>query len=330
MILLPCYLTAKSAWDTLQACNEAICKDSDVDVNAKNLKFIDPFGIALLGATFFTIRDQSYSVRVHNLNKDIERYLSRMDVFDDVEIVGNSSDVEFCRHNRADALVELTRIHNPDPNKIDRTASRLANALVGRFPGIDCDESPDEMTGYTTAERFAEPIQYALTELITNGLTHARRQGYPSTCVWVASQYYPNSKIVRVGVVDNGCGFLATLKNNPELRRQEHLDAILTALKPRVSCNRDLGVFADSTNEGVGLTMTYRIAQRAGGKLVIASGNAVHDTGSAVGRNRSSSDANWQGVAIGVECKRDALLDVRIKDLLPALESRVPSNLRFE
>lgn len=330
MISLPYYLTAQSAWDTLQVCYEAIGKNSDVDVNAKNLKFIDPFGIALLGATFFTIRDQGYSVRVHNLNKDMERYLRRMDVFDDVEIVGNSSDVEFCRHNRADALVELTRIHHPDPDKIDRTASRLANALVGRFSCIDCNESPDEMTGYTTAERFAEPIQYALTELITNGLTHARKQGYPSTCVWVASQYYPKNKIVRVGVVDNGCGFLATLRNNPELRRQEHLDAILTALKPRVSCNRDLGVFADSANEGVGLTMTYRIAERAGGKLVIASGNAVHDTRSQVRRNQSPSDTNWQGVAIGVECKRDALLEVRIRELLPVLDGQAPRNLRFE
>ena len=54
-----------------------------------------------------------------------------------------------------------------------------------------------------------------------------------------------------------------------DLPRKTDLDAILAALRPRVSCNRDLEVFKRLVNEGIGLTTTARIAERAGGRLVV-------------------------------------------------------------
>lgn len=299
--------------------------DGAATVNAAALRFADPFGLAMLGATFHMVRQRGRAVRVCGLNAHMAGYLNRMDVFAGVELVDFAPHATG-RHDRSDALVELTLLDNQ--GGVDDAAFRLANALVGGIPGIDPDEQPDEMTGYTAFDRLREPIQYALSELLENAMTHARRQGYQDACVWVASQYYPRNGLIRLGVVDNGCGFLATLRSHPDLRLQTHHEAILTALRPRISCNRDLRLGMESVNQGVGLTTTCRIAEHAGGRLMIVSGNAIHST---VGESGlMAGGATWQGVAIAMECRRDRLPGIRFSELLPPYAAQTPVRLRFE
>lgn len=324
-ILLPAFLSARSAADAVIACRLLLDGEGDTTVDASPLRFADPFGLAMLGATFFMMRQQGRQVRVCGLNADMAGYLNRMDVFEGVELVECAPHATG-RNNRSDALVELTRLDNH--NHVDDAAFRLAKSLVGGIPGVDPNEPPDAMTGLTAFDLLMEPIQYALSELLENAMTHARRQGYRDACVWVASQYYPSSGTIRLGVVDNGCGFLATLRSHPDLRLETHHEAILTALRPRISCNRDLRMGMESVNQGVGLTTTCRIVERADGRLVIVSGDAVHDT-----RGRSGTMAGraaWQGVAIAMECRRDRLPGIRIRELLPTYETQNLVRLRFE
>lgn len=323
-ILLPTHFSARSAKEAIAACWQIELAEGTVDVDASNLIFVDPFGMALLAATFYKVRHRGGAVRVHRLNAQLSGYLQRMDVFHGVELV-DCAPMLGQRQDRADTLVEVTRLeHRRD---VDSAALRLTNALVGCMPVANRNELPDEMTGYTEANRLAEPIQYAFNELLENALTHSRRAGYGHACVWVACQYYPTSGLVRMGVVDNGCGFLATLRGHPALHQETHLAAILAALQPRVSCNRDLGLRADSVNQGVGLTTTQRIASTAGGRLYIASGDAIH---SATVYSHLTGGARWQGVAIAMECKRRCLPDVHLRELLPPLEPQPGIRLRFE
>lgn len=295
-----------------------------MEVDASRLVFADPFGMALLAATFHKVREQNGFVRVHHLNAKLSGYLQRMDVFEGVELVG-CAPMQGQRHDRADALMEVTRLEQQ--SDIGNAAYRLTTALVGQMPVMNRDEQPDEMSGYTESDRLAEPIQYALNELLENALTHARRAGYINACVWLSSQYYPSNGLIRVGVVDNGCGFLATLRGHTALHQETHLAAILAALQPRVSCNRDLGLRSDSVNQGVGLTTTRRIAERAGGRLYIASGDAIHSDSAS---SHLANGAYWQGVAIALECKRQKLPEVRFRDLLPPVEPQLAVRLRFQ
>jgi anti-anti-sigma regulatory factor/anti-sigma regulatory factor (Ser/Thr protein kinase) len=323
-ITLPTYFSARSAQDTITACWEIASAEGLVDVDASELKFVDPFGMALLAATFYKVNQHGGVVRVHCLSEQLSGYLRRMDLFQGVELV-DCAPMLGQRQDRADALVEVTRLEQR--RDVDAAALRLTRALVGRMPVENRDEQPDEMTGYTESDRLAEPIQYAFNELLENALTHARRAGYQDACVWVACQYYPTSDVVRLGVVDNGCGFLATLRGHAALTRETHLAAILAALQPRVSCNRDLGLLADSVNQGVGLTTTQRIATSAGGRLYIASGDAIH---SSAAFSHLADGVHWQGVAIALECKRQRLPEVHFRDLLPPLEPQAGVKLRFQ
>ena len=172
------------------------------------------------------------------------------------------------------------------------------------------------MTGYTEAVRLAEPIQYAFNELLENALTHARRAGYGNACVWVACQYYPSSDLIRLGVVDNGCGFLATLRGHPALHQETHLATILAALQPRVSCNRDLGL--QPLNElprELAVVYILRAAMQSIMLLPI---------------NIWQAGPCWQGVAIALVCKRQRLPEVHLRDLLPPLEPQPRVRLRFQ
>lgn len=325
-VSLPTYFTARGPVSTMQVAQRIRWADDDVVVEANALQYADPFGMAVLGASFNAVLRQGHEVHVRGLSPEIRTYLERMNVFDGVslelsELSGRA------RNDRSDSLVELTSLR--DSRQVDVVAGRLATALIGRIPGVDFDEEPDEMTGFRAVDRLTDPLQYALSELLENALTHARRTGLRDAGVWVASQYYKSSGRLSIGVVDDGCGFLATLRHHSELTAATDHAAILAALKPRVSCNRDLGVMSDTVNQGVGLTTTSRIAAAAGGKLLLVSGNGAHDTGGSLSGSLGAN-LNWQGVAIAMECRRNLLSAVRFRELLPPLDELPPARLRFE
>lgn len=327
-VLMPSFFCARSASDAVAAC-EAIADraGSPVVVDCSQLRFVDPFGIALLGAVFHAVQLQGRRIQVLDLSPGLQGYLTRMDLFKEVELLGDCSTAVGARHDRSTDLVELTCLD--DKNQVDDAAFRLSKTIVGRLDGVDVDEPRDEMTCMNTADRLAEPIQYALSELLENALTHGRRDGCRTARVWVASQYYPRSGAIHLGVVDDGCGFLRSLQAHPALKQKRDHEAILLALQPRVSCNRDQWLSRpDSVNQGVGLTATLRMAEKSGGRLVIVSGEAMHDTSGRTGR--LASGAHWQGVAIALECRRDRLPQFRIRELLPPYDAKPAVALRFE
>ncbi len=327
MIVMPSFLSARSAEDTVAVCDAIRDSENDsVVVDCSNLKFVDPFGIALLGATFNALQLQKRNVVVQNLSLSLQTYLSRMDVFKDVMLEGELPTSAGVRHDRSKDLVELTCIDNK--NTVDSTASRLADTIVGNLDGVNPNEPADEMSGCNTFDRMTEPIRYALSELLENALTHAKNGGYAQAKVWVASQYYPWNDCIQLGIVDNGCGFLRSLEQHPKLKFKRHHDAILLALQPRISCNRDLQIGNESVNQGIGLTTTWRMAQITGGRLLLVSGDSFHDTSGKTGEFMGNN--HWQGVAISLSCKRNRLASVRVRDLMPPIDTDTPVRLRFE
>ena len=130
--------------------------------------------------------------------------------------------------------------------------------------------------------------------------------------------------------MDNGCGFLATLRGHAQLKERTDAAAIRAALIARVSCNRGplVGYEDDSQNQGVGLTTTARIADAADGFLVIASGDACLNTKTddAV----IFEEAFWKGVAISFHCNRDKLPQITIAALLPEVEGAVDDDISFD
>lgn len=301
-------------------CSQIKASTSDIELDCAQVRHFDPLGMTVLVSALEFIT-QSHRVSMLWLSVNIAQYLERMDFFARLK---NIEGVEIpqgrARHDQAHSLMEITLLRSSD--NAEEVTDRLANAVVGSMVGraakpIDFLALPD-----TEFLQYYHPIRYSLSELVGNALTHARREGHFDASVWIASQYYKDDGgKVHLAVVDDGCGFLATLKHHAQVREQTHAAAIEAALKPRVSCNRDLGIVSTSENQGVGLTTTVLIAKKSGGSVHIVSGDTLYRDGSLGLRKRSDRvkalPGAWNGVAISAVLNRDQLPLIRIADLLP-------------
>ena len=293
-------------------------RGGNIELDCEHVKFVDPLGMTVLAAVLEPL-DKGRRVSMPWLDTNIAHYLKRMDFFNGIPVEGVNITQSRNRNDQSSNLLEITRV--VESGKSEAVADQLASAIVGKIIGrgpkpVDFNE-PD-----TEYLQYYKPLRYALSELIENALTHAKREGAFNSSVWVAAQYYKDQGgRIQVAVVDNGCGFLATLKNHTELRTKTHAEAIKTALKPKVSCNRDIGPFGESVNEGVGLTTTVRIAKATGGSVHIVSGDAIFTEGelSSVKRRNQVQplDGVWNGVAISATFVCQKLPGIRIDQLLP-------------
>ena len=157
-------------------------------------------------------------------------------------------------------------------------------------------------------------------ELLENSLTHGRKHGYDSSKVWVACQYYRDNDLIRIGIVDTGCGFLQSLQNHSQ-QPQTDKDATRLALQPYISCNRDVGVSDDSVNEGIGLTVVQRMVKDIGGTMVLLSGRSMIRLKHVEQLSELPVTSAWQGVGIAIEVKRSEFNERLVRDVIGTLRN---------
>lgn len=329
-IQLPTRLTDRQYWIALELASKIVHTDeSEIVLDAAYLKFIDPFCLSLLASSGSNHAKSGGTIRLINLSNNISSYLSRMDFFqqrwficDEIKKLGRSDQ----RHS----LVELAEIVNV--SDVDSASQNLAHAILGSIPDLKENEEPDEMTGYRAWDKANEPLCHAFTEVLQNSLTHGHRNGYKHSSVWVSAQYYSNTDEIYIGIVDNGCGMLSSLKNHPKLISKDDETAILLSLQPRISCNREVGLYDTATNAGIGLTTTYRIARESRGSMLIVSGkSAVRAVQKHEAQIIDVDLPSWQGVALSLRLDRTAMMTINLRDLMPAREiGREAPTIRFE
>jgi hypothetical protein len=323
-LVLPETLGVKHIVPLMEGLNLARASAGDVEFDCSRVRFVDPLGITALAAAAKEVSEQGRRVSMPWLAKETTSYLERMNFFVDLDIDAVDVPKNRTRRDQRNKLLEVT--HIVDSGKSEAVADQVASAIVTMIIGRG-QKQVDFHVPDTEYDQYYRPLRYALSELIENALTHARREGAAHSSVWVAAQYYKDQQSggrIQVAVVDNGCGFLATLRNHAELRAKTHAEAIRTALKPKVSCNRDIGPFGESVNEGVGLTTTVRIAKETGGSVHIVSGDAIFTDGKVTGVKRRDQvqplDGAWNGVAISATFVCQKLPAIRIDQLLPPVE----------
>jgi hypothetical protein len=324
-IRLPKHLGSRNLNGLFSLCGQIHAANGPIVLNGEDLAFVDPLGIAVLGALLEPLRE-TRPATIEWLSVDVGTYLDRMDVLTRCGIQGVESRC-VVRHNRHDRLVELTSVSNA--HEVDEAAERLAVALARTLTSHKPDAPRDPETGRNDFDSFCYPLSYVLRELLLNALSHARKEGRGDAAVWVAAQYFDKKGQVQLAVVDNGCGILSTLLNSPDLRIKDHVNAIPTALRPFVSCNPDLGLPGGTANQGVGLTTTNNIAKATQGGLHIISGNAAALTESGERAFAMNDGAFWPGVAVMMTCKRASLPSVNIRELLPVVRDAPKFDLRF-
>jgi hypothetical protein len=294
-----------------------------IPIDGSSLRFATPAGICVLACAYHQVKSRGQRLHVVGLQPDVESYLDRMDVLSQCDIESTATRM---RYPHADSLVELRALDSA--REAPDIAHQLAQALTGIVvDGIEDQEDPDGMVA-PLSDRVWHPLHYVLSELLENAVTHAKAHGYADSRVWVAANYYRKAGVVRLAVVDNGCGFLTSLERHKAVRDDPtHERAIAAALEPHVSGNPEVGILDSTSNQGIGLTVSRDIARAAKGYVEVTSGNATVRNS----RNRVSlRKSEWNRAILDAFMRRQPLLDLNIQTFVePYYRGPIPE-LRFE
>lgn len=330
MITLPKFITHRELANLLDIWSKtSSVVDGEVDIDCSRLIWVDPVGLCVLRFWLKSLEDRFVAVNLIGLNLDIEAYMRRMNLLDDApNLRFEDRTAGYARKNLTDSLVELRNVTRSD--ETDASAARIARTIVAQIPDLSSTPDPAGMRP-SEVERADSSVAYVFTELLDNALTHGRSQGYRHAHAKVAAQFVRKRKRLQIAIVDDGCGLLQSLRGHPRLQDQDsHIDAIKLALEPRVSCNRDLRYARDSVNQGVGLTVSTRLALATGGEFTIYSGDAAY-TESPNGRSTSWRTAGWSGTCVAIEFCSERLTAVEVSEIVKALPGfRRVSELNFE
>jgi hypothetical protein len=153
-------------------------------------------------------------------------------------------------------------------------------------------------------------VKYSLVELLRNVLQHSR-----SSIGGVAmAQYYPNTGLVDLVVVDMGVGIKNTLQTKYK-EIDNDLRAIKFATQPHVSGTFAPGAYAQmKENAGLGLFFIKQIVTLSGGGFLLGSGEFIGNIwGDREGKQqkvyRRAAREGWMGTFAVIQLRRDTIAD---------------------
>jgi hypothetical protein len=299
---------------------------STVECNAEHLVTAEPVALCLLAASFGQLERRGQRARIRGLRPEVKQNLERLDVLGDwlkespfrtleYQAEGAQSDLRACRVATLGQANEL--------------ASALSREIAAFIPSDDLDAVIDNDPTLVRYRVVEQPLEYIITELLDNSLNHGRAGGFGHARAWVAAQYYRVGDLLRVAVVDDGCGFLQSLKNHSKVTPKTHQNAISMAFRPLVSCNKDVGIFGDATNLGVGLTVCRDLCLRADGNISAASGTAWLASPATPSETSIRLAPGYQGVVVMLTLHRRAITPASLSEILQRYQSNENLPIRF-
>lgn len=298
-----------------------------INCDCSRLKFIDPLGLCFLKHWFAELQDREVKISLQNLPLSIESFLRRMDLFEGIDCVQfpdrSSGNV---RNDLSGQLIEIQTLRNI--SEIGGAATRIAGTIVH---GMEIENNPDpDGMRPSEAERLEQTLEYVFSEILLNALDHGRKRNYGHAHTNIAAQYYSGSGLLKVAIVDNGCGLFETLQAHPKMEDDlTDSKAIAIALQPRVSCNRDAELGLDTRNQGIGLTVSSEMTFQAGGVCGVFTGSSFHLL-SQNNRVAVSEIPYWRGTGITFSFPRAGLANVDKAQIISALPGfRIVPSINF-
>lgn len=166
----------------------------------------------------------------------------------------------------------------------------------------------------TLGLEYEKTLRYILSELLYNTLEHGKSlQHLPSLLQFT---WYETKHELSFVIADLGIGIRRHLSQSYS-GLEDDVDAILLALKPRVSgtFNGSAQTYAAKNNAGVGLYLSSSIVKRLRAQMYIVSGNGlVHISPTEL--TRKELTASWPGTFIYVTLKLGAVPDLSLQKMM--------------
>jgi len=293
-----------------------------VEIDAADLVTAEPVALCMLAAVLARLKRREQSAIVRNVAPRVKESLERMDV-----LAPWLHAAELIEPGPPQAPIQARRVSSTrDANAV---TNALARAIASFVPQEDMaailHDDPD-LRRYGAVE---QPVGYVMSELLDNALNHSRAGGFGHSAAWVAAQYYPTGDLMRVCVLDDGCGFLRTLRDHPKVVPKTDLAAVETAFQPFLSCKRDVRVFRDSTHQGIGLTVCRDLCLLAGGRIDAVSGRGWVTNPGCEAVTRTLLADGHQGAILNLEFHRRAITPNSIGEILRRYQPDENLPIRF-
>lgn len=314
VIRLPKLMISVNVRSVLQLLDKIVDSEADtVRIDADDLQFAEPLPLCLLAARLNRLSRQGRVAAVERVRPDVADRLRRMNV------LGEWLEEKSGRRYQAHNMGKLHVCWASSSKDADEIANSMAEAIASFVPA-----DYRAAAASFTRDPIKVPLAYVITELLDNGLTHGRGKGFAHASVWIAAQYYPAGDLIRLAVVDDGCGFLQSLESHPKVVPKSHAVAVRTAFEAGVSCNKEVGLLQDSLNAGIGLTISRDIASKSRGTMWAGSGDAwLNDPG--LRSEVSGRIPNWEGAMLNFELHRSGLISFNFRDLFAQYERAAPT-----
>lgn len=293
-----------------------------VEIDAADLVTAEPVALCMLASVLARLARRGQSAIVHNVDPRVKESLERMDV-----LAPWLRAAEFAERGPPQAPIQAC--HVSSASGANTVANALARAIASFVPEEDLaailNDDPD-LRRYRAVE---QPVGYVMSELLDNALNHSRAGGFGHSAAWVAAQYYPTGDLMRVCVLDDGCGFLRTLKDHPKVVPKTDVAAVEIAFEPFLSCKRDVRVFRDSTHQGIGLTVCRDLCRLAGGRIEAVSGRGWVTNPGCDAAMRTALDVGHQGAIVNLEFHRRSITPNSIGEILRRYQPDENLPIRF-
>ncbi|MFN6531080.1 STAS-like domain-containing protein [Nostoc sp. ChiSLP03a] len=203
--------------------------------------------------------------------------------------------------------------------------SHASKPLFAIRNNLDFTTALEKAVSYTKGFdiEYEKTLRYALSELLYNTLEHGHNSKIPSI---IQFSWYREKGEISFIVADLGVGIKQHLRQvYPEI--EDHVSAILQALKPQVS-----GTFLKNNpyqaqnNAGVGLYLSSNIIRKLNADMHIVSGNGVVHISPTDVTGRVT-ESHWPGTLVYVTIKLGISQDINLQKMMSEFRAAATQEL---
>jgi signal transduction histidine kinase len=295
-----------------------------IELDASGVMTLQPAAACLVASAARAARDTGRALRVHRLGVQLQPLLLRLDP--EIEISGVPRAALSDPRPGEDAIVARVVAMTRDANT---AVNELAGYIARFIPKEDKEEMVHDQYGLLIHHAIQPALAHVLSELVDNVFSHAATAQFPNPHAYVAVQSYPTGDLLRVAVVDDGCGLQGSLRALDEDPPKNHFDAATRAFQPFVSSKGARSMYAERRHMGLGLPVCREICQQLGGRIYAATGNAwVRNPGMGAQEDRTTTPF-FQGTVISLELFRRGVTNRLLQDVLAKFSGPADLRLRF-
>lgn len=261
----------------------ALAVEGGYELDFSGVAFIRPAWLVIVGGALRTLKREHPELKRRAVNYKHLSYAARMGFFRYFGLDYGSAPASA---PGSDTYAPLTELFTAEV----RRKAALAFVPVGEAVHAEAETLASLLTRQSTGE-LQDTLAYAVREIVRNVVEHSEGE----SCTF-AAQYWPARDEVEVVVSDQGCGLVASLRENPRLEIASDEDALRLAVQPGVSSKAwRRGRHNDEwANSGYGLFMTERLCG-AGGSFELMSGSGLLRISPAGTR---TAETRWPGTLV--------------------------------